>query len=255
MTTATDTNHLENDRLLRYSRHILLSQIGEEGQTKISQATILILGLGGLGSPASMYLTACGVKRLMLVDYDKVELSNLQRQIVHTTDSIGERKVDSAAECLKRINPQVEIITYAIKMVTENASSLVKQADIVIDASDNFATRYAINRLCWQYKKPLVSASVIRFEAQLSVFIPSDTDSPCYECLYPPGKSVDEACVNNGVLAPLTGVIGAMQAVETIKLITDIGESLKGHLLLFDALHSEWRKITLPKNPNCEVCR
>lgn len=241
--------------LLRYSRHLLLPQMGELGQQKLASASVLIVGLGGLGSPAAMYLAASGVQRLVLVDHDQVELSNLQRQIVHTTQSIGQDKTASAAQRLKEINPTIEVLTYTIKADRDNLSPLVEQVDVVIDACDNFDTRYAINQVCWQHKKPLVSAAAIRLEAQLSTFIPTDPDSPCYQCLYPPGGRVEESCVHNGILAPLTGVVGSMQAIEAIKLLVGFGQNLKGRVLLLDVAAMEWRQITLKKNPNCEICQ
>ncbi len=245
----------EDKRLLRYSRHILLPQIGEEGQAKLAASGVLIVGLGGLGSPAAMYLAASGVGRLLIADYDTVELSNLQRQILHTTARIGEAKTDSAIACLRELNPDTELVGYGERLDRETLSALVADVDAVIDASDNFATRYAINEVCWRQTTPLVSAAAIRLEAQISVFDPTDAASPCYQCLYPPGTNVDDSCVNNGVLAPLTGAIGAMQAIEAIKLLVGFGEAACGRVLLFDAATMAWRQVKLNKDPECSVCK
>lgn len=245
----------EDKRLLRYSRHLLLPQVGDEGQHKLAASSVLIVGLGGLGSPAAIYLASSGVGRLLIADYDTVELSNLQRQILHTTARIGKAKTDSAITCLRELNPDVELVGYREQLNREKLCALVGDVDVVVDASDNFATRYAINAACWQQATPLVSGAAVRLEAQISVFNPSHAASPCYQCLYPPGTNADDSCVNNGVLAPLTGVIGALQAIEVIKLLLNFGEVACGRVLLFDAMAMEWRQVKLNKNPQCSVCK
>ena len=244
----------EDNRLLRYSRHILLPQIGNSGQEKLAASSVLVVGLGGLGSPVAMYLASSGVGRLLLADDDVVELSNLQRQTLHREARIGETKTDSAIMCLKELNSDVELVKCGERVGRENLSALVEDVDVVVDASDNFDTRYAINTVCWKQATPLVSGAAIRMEGQVSVFNPSDVASPCYQCLYPPGTNSDDACVNNGVLAPLTGVIGSMQAIEVIKLLVGFGKVACGYVVLFDAATMEWRRLKLNKNPQCPIC-
>lgn len=245
---------MRDEELLRYSRQIMLPEIDATGQTRLANATVLIVGVGGLGSAASIYLTAAGVGHLILVDFDKVDLSNLQRQIVHTTADIGRLKVESARERLLALNPGVRL-TLVDKMLDEAGMlELVSEADVIVDATDNFDTRFMLNRLSVQTRTPLVSAAAIRFEAQVSVFNPRHPDSPCYRCLYAEDNNVDTTCTANGVMAPLLGIIGSLQACEAMKLIMGIGTTLQGKLLLLDVLNMEWHQAKLAKDPGCPVC-
>lgn len=246
---------MNDNQLLRYSRHILLPQIGYEGQKKLTQSHALIVGAGGLGSPAALYLAASGVGKLTICDFDHVDLTNLQRQIIHTTASVGINKAVSAQQTIYEINPDVMVQTIQQKSTEAELKQLVEQADVVIDCSDNFATRYTLNRTCFQLKKPLVSGAAIRFEGQITVFDFRQENSPCYHCLYPDvGADQEMRCADNGVFAPLVGMIGTTQAAEALKLMMNIGESLQGRLLLLDALAMEWRTIKLNKDPACSVC-
>ncbi len=244
---------MDDEQLLRYSRQIMLPSIGIEGQERLREARALIIGLGGLGSPVSMYLAAAGVGTLMLVDFDRVDLSNLQRQIVHTTGRIGQPKVDSARQALQALNPETHILTLDHPLEGEALYEQVALADVVIDGSDNFATRFAVNAACRAHRTPLVSGAAIRTEGQVSVFS-GQPGSPCYHCLYPSEGQIDETCSANGVLAPLVGVIGSIQAIEAIKVLTGAGEPLVGRLLLFDALQMEWRTVRLKPDPACPIC-
>jgi len=245
---------MNDEQLLRYNRHIMLPQLGIEGQQKLSSAHVLIIGLGGLGSPAAMYLASAGVGHLTLVDFDKVELTNLQRQIVHNHHNIGESKVSSAKNNLLAINPEIKISTIDQKLDEKSLTEQIKLVDVVVDATDNFATRFAINKSCVIDKTPLVSGAAIRFEGQVSVFNTRNKNSPCYSCLYPEQGDDNETCSENGILAPVVGIIGSIQALETIKLICGIGEPLTGRLLLFDALAMQWRTMKISKDPSCPVC-
>jgi len=245
---------MNDDQLLRYSRQIMLPQIDIIGQQTLLDSTALIVGLGGLGSSAALYLASAGVGHLILADFDTVELSNLQRQIVHSTDDIGRTKVDSAADSLKKINPDITITKFAAKLDDESLNALLPQVDIVVDGCDNFATRFAVNRACVTHLKPLVSGAAIRFEGQVSVFLNKAAHSPCYQCLYKEAGEENLNCTDNGVLAPLVGIIGSIQATETIKVLAGIGESLHGKLLLLDALHMEWRTLKLKQDPACPIC-
>jgi len=245
---------MDDPQLLRYSRQILLPQIGIEGQQRLLAARVLVIGMGGLGSPVAMYLAASGVGHLVLVDYDKVELSNLQRQIVHTSDRQGMHKVVSAQHTLGALNPEVQVTAIAEQLDPEALLAQVQLADAVVDCSDNFATRFALNRVCVANKTPLISGAAIRLEGQVTVFRPDRADSPCYRCLYKDMDELAESCSQTGVLAPLVGIIGSIQATETIKVLADIGESLSGRLLVLDALNMEWRSIKLRKDPDCPVC-
>ncbi len=245
---------MKDEELLRYSRQIMLPEMDVAGQQKLIDASVLIVGLGGLGSPAAMYLAAAGVGKLTLVDNDVVELSNLQRQIAHSCESLGQSKVESAKQTLLRLNPDIEITTVHERLEGAILDTLVSQCDVVLDACDNFKTRFAVNKSCVQFSKPLVSGAAIRMEGQLIVFNPSNLSSPCYRCLYSDELDEDVNCATNGVMAPLVGIIGAMQAMETIKVITKIGKSLEGRLLLFDAKTMDWREVKLPKDPECPVC-
>ena len=245
---------MDDSQLLRYSRHILLPELGIDGQERLRRARVLIIGMGGLGSPAAMYLAASGIGRLTLVDDDRVELSNLQRQIVHTTAQIGKPKVESAHAQLRALNPDIEIVTLAQRLNSVQLAEHAREADAVVDASDNFATRFALNAACHAARTPLVSAATIRLEAQMTVFDFRRDDSPCYRCLYPEGDELAETCSQTGVLAPVPGIVGAIQATETLKLIAGFGSSLTGRLLLLDAARMEWREIKLNRDAGCPVC-
>lgn len=244
---------MNDEQLLRYSRQIMLPDVDLDGQDKLLAARVLIIGLGGLGSPVAMYLAAAGVGHLTLVDFDAVDLTNLQRQIVHTTVRIGMNKAASAAQTLRELNPGVKIETIEKLLATDELVAQVKLATVVVDCTDNFQTRFAINAACVAAKVPLVSGAAIRLEGQVAVFDARAETSPCYRCLYEE-DSDDLTCAANGVLAPLVGIIGSMQALETIKLICGFGSSLAGRLLLLDARHSQWRELKLPKDHNCPVC-
>jgi adenylyltransferase/sulfurtransferase len=244
-----------NDQdLLRYSRQIMLPQIGSEGQESLLNSTMLLIGMGGLGSPSAMYLAATGVGHLIIADFDQVELSNLQRQIVHHTDDIGKDKVDSAKEKMVAINPNIKVTT--IKDLNENnLNSWINKADVVLDGTDNFDTRFKVNKACVEEKTPLVSAAVIRFEGQLSVFKGYEKHQPCYQCLYPVEGNNDENCVENGILAPVAGVIGSLQALQAIKVVLNLGEQLVGKLMMIDALDLTFRSIKINKDSACRICQ
>lgn len=245
---------MNDDQLLRYSRQLMLPRFDVAGQEKLLQASVLIVGAGGLGCPAALYLAAAGVGHLTLADHDRVDLSNLQRQIAHTTASIGEFKVDSARAALLALNPTIEVGVHRDRLAGDALTALVGQHDLVLDCTDNFATRFALNAACVHHRVPLVSGAAIRLEAQISVFDPRRPDSPCYRCLYDEGEDVDMSCSSNGVLAPLVGIVGSVQALEAIKLLADMGTPLTGKLLLLDAAHLQWRELKLAKNPACPVC-
>jgi molybdopterin-synthase adenylyltransferase len=246
---------MNDDQLLRYSRHILLPQIGIEGQAGILAARVLMVGAGGLGSPAAMYLAAAGVGTLVLADGDTVDLTNLQRQILHSQDAVGRLKVDSGRDTLARLNPETRVIPLGRRLEGAELEAEVALADVVLDCSDNFATRHAINRACVVHRKPLVSGAAVRFDGQVSVFDLRQGDSPCYHCLFPEGEDVDEVrCAVMGVFAPITGIVGAVQAAEALKLLAGCGEPLIGRLLLLDALAMDWRTIRLGRDPACAVC-
>ena len=246
---------MNDNQLLRYSRHILLPQIAYEGQEALTQSHALIVGAGGLGAPSALYMAAGGVGMLTVCDFDVVDLTNLQRQIIHTTQSVGINKAVSAKQTLQAINPEVVVNTVQEKSTEAAMSKLVKEADVVLDCSDNFATRYALNRLCFEYEKPLVSGAAIGFEGQVTVYDFRHPKSPCYHCLFPDdGSETDMRCSENGVFSPLVGIIGTTQAAEAMKLLMNIGTSLEGRLMLLDALNMEWRTIKLSKDPACKVC-
>ena len=246
---------MQDDLLLRYSRHIMLPQIEYEGQEKLTQSHALIIGAGGLGAPVAMYLAAAGVGTLTICDFDQVDLTNLQRQIIHTTTSVGQNKALSAQESIARLNPEINVHVETSRLNAEALAGRVAAADVVIDCSDNFATRYLLNQLCFNHQTPLVSGAAIRFEGQLSVFDFRHAESPCYHCLYPDvGDDQELRCADNGVFAPLVGMIGTAQAGEAIKLLLNIGQTMQGRLLLLDALSAEWRTIRLKKDPSCSVC-
>ncbi len=245
---------MNDDQLLRYSRQLMLPQIDMEGQQKLLAAKVLIIGAGGLGSPASIYLTAAGVGTISLYDDDIVDLSNLQRQIAHHTDDIGTDKVISTRQTLKKINPDTRVHAFKQRLAGQQLDHEVDQVDVVLDCSDNFATRFAINRACVKYETPLVSGAAIRFEGQVSVFTPGRNNSPCYNCLYTETGEDLQNCATNGVIAPITGIIGSIQALEAMKLITNIGKTLTGRLLLIDGLTLECNTMNFKQNPTCPTC-
>ncbi|NTV72272.1 MAG: molybdopterin-synthase adenylyltransferase MoeB [Azonexaceae bacterium] len=246
---------MTDEQLLRYSRHILLDALGIEGQTRILDTHALIIGAGGLGSPAALYLASAGIGKITLVDDDTVDFTNLQRQILHTQARVGMAKAESGRQALSAINPDIEIIPLRQRLSGEALDRLVATANIVLDCTDNFATRHAINRACVHHQKPLVSGAAIRFDGQISVYDLRRDDSPCYHCLFPEGDDVEEVrCAVMGVFAPLTGIIGTMQAAEALKLAAGIGETLTGRLLLLDALTMEWRTVRFRKDSDCAVC-
>ncbi len=246
---------MNDDQLLRYSRQIMLDDFDIQGQQRLLDAKVLIVGLGGLGSPVALYLAAAGVGELWLADFDRVDLSNLQRQIAHTMADIDRPKVVSASEAIAAINPQVRTSCLSEKLTGQFLQDAIARVDLVIDASDNFATRFEVNQACVSLKKPLVSGAAIRSEGQVIVFDSREEDSPCYRCLYDDGSGDESlSCSESGVLAPLVGVIGSMQALEAVKLLSGFGESLQGQLLIFDAKVMEWRKLKVPQNPECPVC-
>jgi adenylyltransferase/sulfurtransferase len=247
---------MNDEQLLRYSRHILLPQIGIEGQQKLLAARALVIGAGGLGSPVALYLASAGVGTITLCDNEDVDLTNLQRQIVHRMESVGRKKVDSARDALAAINPGVEVIALAERVDAKRLEILAARHDVVIDGSDNFATRHAVNRACVKLGKPLVSGAAVRFDGQVAVFDLRLQDSACYACLFPEsGEAEDVRCAVMGVFAPLTGIVGSIQAAEALKLIAGAGETLSGRLLLLDALAMQVRTIRLQKDPACAVCR
>jgi adenylyltransferase/sulfurtransferase len=226
-----------------------------EGQERLRAARALVVGAGGLGCPAALYLAASGVGRLTLADPDKVDLTNLQRQILYRTDSVGARKVEAARASLSALNPEIEILPVEKKLDEKNLEPYVEAADVVLDCSDNFATRHALNRACVAHRKPLVSGAAIRFDAQVSVFDLRKADAPCYACLYPEDGEIEEVqCAQMGVFAPMTGAVGALQAMEAVKLLSGAGETLAGRLLLIDAKRAEWRTVRVRKDPGCRVC-
>jgi adenylyltransferase/sulfurtransferase len=246
---------MTDEQLLRYSRHILLPEIGVEGQQKLLGASALVIGAGGLGSPAALYLAAAGVGTIVLADGDDVDLTNLQRQILHATGSVGRPKVESGREGLARVNPEVKVVPVRQRLEDNALDGLVASSSVVLDCSDNFATRHAVNRACVRHRKPLVSGAAVRFDGQVSVFDLRDELSPCYHCLFPENAEMEEMrCAVMGVFAPLTGIIGTVQAAEALKLLAGAGETLKGRLLILDALAMQWRTIRLAKDPACPVC-
>ncbi|MCL1886420.1 MAG: HesA/MoeB/ThiF family protein [Betaproteobacteria bacterium] len=246
---------MDSLQMSRYSRHILLSELGEVGQEKIMKAHVLVVGAGGLGSPALYYLASSGVGKITVVDDDVADLTNLQRQILHGTDRIGIPKALSAKQTLNWINPDVQIYPVMERLNEKSVDELVEAATIVLDCCDNFATRHLINRACVKFMRPLVSAAALHFSGQISVYDMRDANSPCYSCLYSSDLDFDDRKASQfGVFAPMTGILGTMQAAEAVKLAAGIGESLAGRLLLMDALKMEWSSFTLEKNPACVVC-
>jgi molybdopterin/thiamine biosynthesis adenylyltransferase len=246
---------LDDDQRLRYSRHLLLNEFGEEAQERLLASHALVIGAGGLGSAALLYLASSGVGRITICDGDRVDLTNLQRQVVHRQQSIGMPKASSAAATLAGINPEVRVDAVEERVGAERLDSLARAADVVLDCSDNFATRHAINRACVRHGKPLVSGAGIRFDGQLAVFDLRAEGAPCYECLFAENAAgEEERCATLGVFAPLVGIIGTFQALEAIKLLAGIGESLSGRLVLFDALAASWHEVRLARDPHCRVC-
>lgn len=245
---------MNEQQLLRFSRQIMLPEMDIAGQRKLVDASVLIVGMGGLGCPAAMYLAAAGVGNLTIADDDVVELTNLQRQIAHAEQSLGQAKVESARERLLSLNPDVEVKAINRRLQGARLDEAVAGADLVLDACDNFESRFAINASCLANGKPLISAAAIRMQGQIAAFDPNDPASPCYHCLYPQVGELDTSCARNGVMAPLVGIIGSVQAMEAIKTIAGIGRSLVGRLLLLDATTMQWRDLKLPRDPSCEVC-
>lgn len=246
---------MNDDQLLRYSRHILLDEVGIEGQERALAAHALIIGAGGLGCPAAMYLAASGVGRITVVDHDTVDLTNLQRQIAHTTERVGQPKVHSLAAAIAALNPQVQTTALLQRADEAVLERQVATADVVLDCSDNFRTRQAVNAACVRHGVPLVAGAVIRFDAQITVVDPRTPEAPCYACLFPPDADFEEVrCATMGVFAPLVGVVGAMQATEALKLVTGAGPSLAGQLLLLDGRTMEWSRLRTAREPHCPVC-
>jgi molybdopterin-synthase adenylyltransferase len=247
---------LSDAQFQRYARHLILDEVGEEGQAKLMHARVLVVGAGGLGSPALMYLAAAGIGTIGIADNDTVDLTNLQRQIVHTTDRVGQNKVESAIEGLAGINPEVRVVPYKLRIDAANALALVAEHDIVIDGSDNFATRYLLNDACFLARKPLIAASLLRFEGQLSTFKAHDGTGPCYRCVFPerPPADLVPRCEEAGILGAVAGVMGTLQAAEAIKEILGLGDSLSGALLIYDALGAQFRRIKIKRDPACALC-
>ena len=246
---------MTDEELLRYSRHILLEDIGVEGQARLGAARALVVGAGGRGSPVALFLASAGVGRITLVDPDVVDLTNLQRQIAHAMSRLGQPKVVSAREAMAAINPGVVVQALAQRAGADLLEAQVPDCDVVLDCTDNFVTRQAVNAACMRHRVPLVSGSAIRFDGQVAVFDPRDAASPCYACLFPPEQPPEEErCATMGVFAPLVGIVGSMQAAEALKLITGAGRSLAGRLLMLDALRMEWSEIRVPRQGHCQVC-
>ncbi|MBY4731782.1 HesA/MoeB/ThiF family protein [Cupriavidus pauculus] len=246
---------MNDDQLLRYSRHILLDEIGIEGQERLLAGRVLVVGAGGLGAAAMPYLASAGVGHLTIVDDDDVDLTNLQRQILHTTANVGRPKVESAREGLLRINPDIDVELVSQRVGDAELDGLVAGADVVLDCCDNFATRQAVNRACLKHRKPLVSGAALRFDGQVSVYDLRQTDAPCYGCLFPPSEPAPEAaCATMGVFAPLVGMVGTVQAAEALKVLAGVGQTLSGRLLMVNAMTMEWTTMRLARTPDCEVC-
>jgi len=245
---------MDDTQLLRYSRQIMLPQVDVAGQEKLLAAHALIIGAGGLGSPAAIYLAAAGLGHLTIADDDVVERSNLQRQVLHHDADIGRAKTASAKDTLANINPEVTVTTLPERLQGDRLAAAVEAADVVLDCSDNFATRFAVNAACVKRRTALVSGAAVRLEGQLTVFLPGDKNILCYNCLYREGEDKDQACSENGVLAPIVGIIGSLQAIEAIKVILQLGDILCGRLVVFDAMAHEWRTLKIPRDPDCPVC-
>lgn len=250
-----DDDGLSDEQLLRYSRHILLEELGVEGQRRLLDAHVLVIGAGGLGSPVVLYLGTAGVGRITIVDHDTVDLTNLQRQIAHNLERVGQPKVESAARSIAAINPEVRVRPLRERVEGERLAQLVAEADVVVDCSDNFATRHAVNRACVVHGKPLVSGAAIGFDGQISVYDTRQPEAPCYACLFPPEAAFEEVrCATMGVFAPLVGIIGTMQAAEVLKLIAGVGTSLAGRLQMLDARTMEWSEVRLARQAGCPAC-
>ncbi len=245
---------MQDEELLRYSRQIMLPEMDVSGQQKLIDATVLIVGMGGLGCPAAMYLAAAGVGHLIIADDDIVELTNLQRQIAHNQSTLGQAKVDSATATLQNLNPNVRITALKERLDSARLQEILPQVTLALDACDNFTTRFALNQACVNARVPLVSGAAIRMEGQVAVFDSREQNSPCYQCLYRLGDDEQANCATNGVMAPVVGIIGAVQAMEAIKLIAGLGEPLTGKLLLLDARSMQWREMRLPRDPKCPAC-
>ena len=246
---------MRDDQLLRYSRHILLEEWGVEGQERVAQSHALVVGAGGLGSPAALYLASAGVGHISLVDHDEVDVTNLQRQIAHTQARVGLPKVESIKTAMLAINPEVQVSTYCLKADTALLEKLVPHADVVLDCTDNFQTRHAINLACVGHAKPLVSASALRLDGQISVYDTQHADAPCYACVFPPAQNFEETrCATMGVLAPLVGIMGSMQAAEALKILSGMGSSLRGQLMMLNAQHMDWQSIQTQRHTQCPVC-
>ena len=245
---------MDDDQLLRYSRQIMVPQVDVAGQETLLASRALIIGAGGLGSPAAMYLAAAGIGHIAIADPDAVEVSNLQRQLLHSGNDLGRAKAMSAQDTLNAINPDVRVTAIEARLTGEPLAAEVQQADIVLDCSDNFDTRFAVNAACARHRTPLVSGAAVRMEGQLAVFLPGTAGSPCYACLYRQGEDEDQTCSGNGVLSPVVGVIGSLQALEAIKVLLSLGDNLCGRLVLFDGVSHEWRTLNLNRDPACPVC-
>ena len=246
---------MNDAQLLRYARHILLDELGIEGQEKLLTARVLVVGAGGLGSPVAMYLASAGVGHIILADDDTVEISNLQRQILHGNDRLGQLKAESGRQTLLALNPEIDVQVLTVRMDPALLMAQIAHVDLVLDCTDNFATRHAVNRACVAHRKPLVSGAAIRFEGQVGVFDTRDATAPCYHCLFPEAEDVEAlSCATTGVFAPLVGIIGSMQAAEAIKVIAGIGKTLAGRLLILDALDMQWHSVRVKRDPGCLVC-
>jgi molybdopterin/thiamine biosynthesis adenylyltransferase len=247
---------MQDEELLRYSRHILLNDIGIEGQERIRASHALVIGAGGLGSPVAMYLACAGIGQITVTDHDTVDLTNLQRQIAHRTESVGQPKVESLQRTIEALNPLVRVNALQMRADAGSLDALVQAADVVLDCCDNFKTRQAVNAACVRHAKPLVSGAAIQFDGQISVYDTRDADAPCYACTFPPDAAFEEVrCSTMGVFAPLVGIIGSMQAAEALKILGGFGRSLNGRLQMLDGRAMEWNEIRLPRNPTCPVCQ
>ena len=246
---------MNDSQLLRYSRHILLDEVGVEGQTALLSSHALIVGAGGLGSPVALYLGSAGVGRITVIDHDRVDTTNLQRQIAHTLARVGQFKAESVQQAVAAINPDVRVIPVTVRADDAVLDALLPEVDVVLDCCDNFATRQAINRACVEHRKPLVSGAAIRFDGQVAVYDPREAASPCYACVFPPSEAVEEAqCATMGVFAPLVGMVGTVQAAEALKLLCGVGRPLTGRLMMIDGRGMDWSEVRVPRNPACPVC-
>lgn len=246
---------MKDSQLLRYARHILLDEFGIESQEKLLASRVLVIGAGGLGSPAALYLASAGVGQIVLADHDTIELSNLQRQILHTDARVGWLKAESGRQTMLALNPDISVEIRTTRLEPEDLRAEIAQVDVVLDCTDNFSTRHAVNRACVEHNKPLVSGAAIRFEGQISVFDPRDPEAPCYHCLFPEADDVEAlSCATTGVFAPLVGIIGSMQAAEAIKVIATVGKTLKGRLYMLDAFDMQWHSVRVKRDPACPVC-